>query len=90
MKHLLCKPVKPGINLKVGAENESWIHAVENSRSILDDPELQLIVKVKVKMLCENLKTPIWHFDNGWRQLIYLFLFWGVEFEILQHITYTY
>ena len=78
-----------GIKLKVGADNESWIHAVENNRIIFDVLELKLIVRVKAKMLFENLKTPIWHFHNGWRQLIYQIVFWGVEFEILQHITST-
>ena len=56
-----------GIKFKIGAENKGWIHAVENNRSIFDDLELQLILRLKVKMLCENVKTPIWHFDDGWR-----------------------
>ena len=69
----------------------SWIHAVENNRSNFDDLELQLIVKVKVKMLYENLKTPIWHFDDDWgHEVIYLICFWGDEFEILQQITSIY
>ena len=41
------------------------MHAVENNRSIFDNLELQLIAKVKVKMLCENLKASMWHFDDG-------------------------
>ena len=53
-----------------------------------DGPEVQLIVRVKVKKLCEDLKTPAWHFDDGWRHdVIYQICFWGDEFEILQHIT---
>ena len=51
----------------------------------------KLIVRVKVKMLCENLKIPMWHFDNGWRhEVIHQIYFWGDEFKILQHITSTY
>ena len=42
-------------------------------------------------MWCENLKTSIWHFDDGWRhELIYLICFWGDKFEILQHIKSSY
>ena len=60
------------------------MHAVESNRGIFDDLELQLIVRVKVKMLCENLKTPIWHFYDGWRhEAIYQICLWGDEFEIL-------
>ena len=55
-------------NSRQQLEDKSWIHTVENNCSIFDDPELQLIVRVKAKMLCENLKTPIWHFDDSWRQ----------------------
>ena len=36
----------------------------EGNKAVL---ELQLILKVKVKMLCENLKTQMWQFDDGWR-----------------------
>ena len=43
--------------IKIAAENNSWIHAVENNCSITEDLELQLIFRVKVKMLCENLKN---------------------------------
>ena len=42
------------LQIQVAAENKSWI---ENNRSIFDDLELQLILRVKVKMLYENLKT---------------------------------
>ena len=35
------------------------MHAVKNNRSIFDDLGLQLTVSVKVRMLCENLKTPM-------------------------------
>ena len=80
-----------GFKFKIGAENKSWIHAVENNCSIFDDLELQLIVRVKVKMLCENLKTPMWHLDDGWRhKVISQIYFWGDEFEILQHTSSTY
>ena len=42
-------------------------------------------------MLCENLKTPIWHFDDGWRhKVIYQIYFWSDEFKILQHIISPY
>ena len=48
------------IKFKIGTENKGWISAVENNRTIFDDLELQLIVRVKVKkMLCENL-------DDSW------------------------
>ena len=45
------------LQIKIAAENNSWIHAVENNCSITEDLELQLIFRVKVKMLCENLKN---------------------------------
>ena len=78
MKYLLCKYDSrqwsedlsfflTDIKFKIGAKNKCWIHAVEYDCSILDDFELELIAKVKVELLCENLKTPIWHFDNGCR-----------------------
>ena len=42
-------------------------------------------------MLCENLKIPLWQFDNGWsHEASYQIYFWGAEFEILQNITSTY
>ena len=42
-------------------------------------------------MLCENLKIPLWQFDNGWsHEASYQIYFWGDEFEILQNITSTY
>ena len=41
------------------------MHAVKNS--IFDDLELHLIASIKVETLWENLKTPIRHFDDGWR-----------------------
>ena len=67
------------------------MHALEKNRSIFDDPELLLIVREKVKMLYENLRTPMWHFDDGWRhEVIYQIYFLGDEFEILQHITSNY
>ena len=55
-----------GIKFKTGAEKKGWIHAVENnpsiSKLILIDLAnwigLQLIVRVKVKTLRKNLKTP--------------------------------
>ena len=55
--------------LKIAAENRSWVHVLENNINIFDDPEPQLIAMVKVKMLCENLKTTMWHFDDGWRHV---------------------
>ena len=80
-----------GIKFKIGAENKGRIHPVENNRGIYDDLEFQLIVWVKVKMLCENLKTPIWHSDDGWRNdVIDQICLWGDEFEILQYITSTF
>ena len=79
-----------GFKFKIAAESKSWIQAVENNRRIFDDLELQLIVRVKGKMLCENLKTPLCHFDDGWRHdIIYQICFCCYEFEILQHITST-
>ena len=56
------------IKFKIAAENNFWIHAAEYNRSIFDDFELELIAKVNLKPLCENLKTPIWHFHDGWRR----------------------
>ena len=47
------------LKFKIGAENKCLTHAVEYSHSFFDDLELELIAKVKVKTLCENLKTPI-------------------------------
>ena len=42
-------------------------------------------------MLYENLKTPMWYFDDGWIvEVIYQIYFWGDEFEILQHIPSNY
>ena len=35
---------------------------MEGNKTVL---KLQFIVKVKI--LCENLKTPMWHFDDDWR-----------------------
>ena len=49
---------------QIVAENKCWMHVVEYNRSIFDELELELIAKVKVKT-CGNLKTPIWHFDDG-------------------------
>ena len=65
MKDLLCKydPRQwsedlsfylTGIKFKTGVENEGWIHAAEYN-CIFDDFEIELIAKVKVKTLCENL-----------------------------------
>ena len=80
-----------GFKFKIAAEDKSCVQTVETNRSIFQDPELQLIVRIKVKMLCENLKTPMWHFDNGWRhEVIYQICFCGDEFEILQHSTSNY
>ena len=61
------------------------MHAVENNRSIFDDVALQLIVRVKLlKMLNENLKTPMWCFDDGRKhEVIYKTFYWGDEFELL-------
>ena len=41
-------------------------------------------------MLFENLKTPMWHFEDGWRhEVIYEIYFWGDEFRTLPpHIRY--
>ena len=55
-----------GFKFKIAAENKSWIHAVEKNHTF-DDPELHLIVRVKLKIFCENLKTPMSHFDDDWR-----------------------
>ena len=35
-------------------------------------------------MLNENLKTPMWHFDDGGKhEVIYKTFYWGDEFELL-------
>ena len=74
MKDLLCKYnfamlryVKAGdlpfylnsIKFIIGVDNEGWIHAIVNKRSIFDNLELQLFATVKMKTLRENLKTPV-------------------------------
>ena len=48
-----------GFKFKIAAEDKSCMQTVETNRSIFQDPELQLIVRIKVKMLCESLKTPM-------------------------------
>ena len=40
-------------------QDKGRIHAVENSRSISDDLELQLPARANVKTLCENKKASI-------------------------------
>ena len=80
-----------GIRFKIGAENKGWIYAVENNRSIFGNLEFQLIARVNVKTLCENLKTPTCHFDDGWgHKVILQICLWGDKFEIDHHITFTF
>ena len=59
-----------GIRFKIAAENKSYVHVVENNHSIFDDIEAQLTVRVKVKMLWENLKSG---------KLPNLFLRWSIR-----------
>ena len=66
-----------GFKFKIAAENKCWMHNVEKTHGIFDDPELQLIVRVKAKTLCENLNAPMWHLNDGWwHEVIYQIYFW--------------
>ena len=64
---MLSKPIffyVTDIKFKMRAESKGWMHALDCC--IFDGHELQLVAKVNVKTV-ENLRIPIWHFDDGWK-----------------------